>query len=70
METRYRRPVPPDAELRIRGRVTAQRGRRIEVESSIETPEGERLVEATAVFMRLPETEEARIAHLLGWDAL
>jgi len=70
METRYRRPVPPDGELQVRARVTAQRGRRIEVESHIAAPDGERLVESTALFMRLPPEEEARIARVLGWDAL
>ena len=68
METRYRRSVPPEATLTIRARVGRLRGRRIEVESSIEDEGGSRLVEASALFLRVPPAEEAGLLGELGWD--
>lgn len=70
METRYRRPVPSGADLVIRAAVTAERGRRLEVESHVEDTDGHRLAEASALFLRLPPDEEARVASALGWDAI
>jgi len=70
METRYRRPAPADTPLAIRARVLTERGRRLEVESTVSTADGERIAECTALFLRLPEAEEHRIAAALGWDKL
>jgi uncharacterized protein (TIGR00369 family) len=68
METRYRRSASPDGPLTVRAAVTRVRGRRIEVESSIEDAEGNRLVEASALFLRVPTDEEERLLGALGWD--
>ena len=45
-------------------------GRRIEVEATVDDAEGVRLAEATALFMRLPLEDEARMAAALGWDVV
>ena len=68
METRYRRSTSPDALLTIRARVGRVRGRRIEVESSIEDRDGSVLVESTALFLRVPAEDEAELLGALGWD--
>jgi uncharacterized protein (TIGR00369 family) len=70
METRYRRAASHEHGLEVRARVTSHRGRRMEVESHIATLAGDRLVESTALFLRLPPEEEARVARALGWDTL
>ncbi len=67
MEMRYRRPVTPDAPLTVRGRVVRTRGRRFEVEASILDAAGETLVEASALFLRLPPEEEQAMATSIGW---
>ncbi len=70
METRYRRPVPSTGPLLVRARVTAIRGRRIEVEAGVEDADATTLAEASALFLRLPPEEESRVASALGWDAI
>lgn len=70
METRYRQPVSPDARLTIRARVTRERGRRIEAEATIEDAEGARLVETSALFLRLPADQESTMIGELGWDVV
>jgi acyl-coenzyme A thioesterase PaaI-like protein len=50
---RFRRPVPINRELRVASRVTAERGRRIEI--AAELREGERLLaDAEGVFLHVP----------------
>ena len=68
METRYRRSASPDAPVTVRAQVVRARGRRIEVESSIEDVDGGRLVESSALFLRVPADDEARLIGELGWD--
>ncbi len=70
METRYRRRVGLDGPLTVHGRVVRTRGRRIEVEASVDAADGARLAEAEALFMRLPSDDEARMAAALGWDVV
>ena len=70
MDVRYRRPAPAGVHLLVRARVLTDRGRRLEVESTVSTEDGSRIAEATALFLRLPEAEEHRIAAELGWDKL
>src|SRR6187402_1800162 len=53
METRYRKVVGTEGTLVVRGRVVRMRGRRIEVAATVDDASGERLAEATALFMRL-----------------
>ncbi|MGE3960267.1 MAG: PaaI family thioesterase [Dehalococcoidia bacterium] len=67
METRYRQRVDADAELTVHAVVTEERGRRIQVEAAIAGPDGTVLVEASALFLRLPAEEEQRVAQALGW---
>ncbi|MDA0364573.1 MAG: PaaI family thioesterase [Chloroflexi bacterium] len=67
METRYRKTVGTTGTLVVRGRVVRMRGRRIEVEASVEDASGERLAEATALFMRLAPEVEREMSRALGW---
>ena len=67
METRYRRTVGTSGTLVVRGRVVRMRGRRIEVEATVDDEAGERLAEATALFMRLAPEVEREMAEALGW---
>ncbi|MDP6606981.1 MAG: PaaI family thioesterase [Dehalococcoidia bacterium] len=59
METRFRRPVPLDGALTARARVARRRGRRIELEAALHDVEGQTLVEASGLFVRMPAEEEA-----------
>lgn len=70
METRYRHPVGAEGELTVHAVVTSERGRRLEVEAAIAGSEGEILVEASALFLRLPAAEEERVAQALGWASI
>ena len=67
METRYRKTVGTSGTLVVRGRVVRMRGRRIEVEASVDDAAGERLAEATALFMRLSPEVEQQMSEALGW---
>lgn len=67
METRYRQPVQAGAPLTVHAVVTEERGRRMQVEAAIADAEGAVLVEASALFLRLPRAEEDRVAQALGW---
>ena len=55
MEIRYRRPLPLNEPVVVTARVTRDRGRRLEAEAQIATPEGEVLAQANAIFLRMPE---------------
>jgi uncharacterized protein (TIGR00369 family) len=68
METRYRRAASPDGPLIVRAWVARTRGRRIEVEATIEDTDGNRLVESSALFLRVPADEEQQLLGQLGWD--
>jgi acyl-coenzyme A thioesterase PaaI-like protein len=50
---RYRRPAPINRALRISSRVTAERGRRIEISAALRDGE-ELLAEADGVFLHVP----------------
>jgi acyl-coenzyme A thioesterase PaaI-like protein len=67
METRYRRQVPPDQPLTVRGFVTRMRGRRIEVEATLHDASGERLVESSGLFLQLPQAETDQLLADIGW---
>jgi uncharacterized protein (TIGR00369 family) len=54
MEVKYRRPLPLGAELIVSAEIVRDRGRRLEAEAEIRTPEGELLAQATGLFLRLP----------------
>lgn len=69
MEMKYRRQVPLDGELTVRGQITRIRGRRIEVEASIDDAEGNRLVESSALFLRLPPQEQQELFDQMGWPS-
>ena len=70
METRYRKTVGTEGVLTVRGRVVRMRGRRIEVEASVDDASGERLAESTALFMRLTPEVEAQMSEALGWASV
>ncbi len=70
METRYRKTVGTTGTLIVHGRVVRMRGRRIEVEASVDDADGERLAEATALFMRLSPEVEQQMSEALGWAAV
>jgi uncharacterized protein (TIGR00369 family) len=67
METRYRKTVGTEGTLTVRGRVVRMRGRRIEVEATVEDASGDRLAESTALFMRLTPEVEQQMSEALGW---
>ncbi|MPZ98177.1 MAG: PaaI family thioesterase [Dehalococcoidia bacterium] len=67
MEMRFRRPVPLDAPLTVRARLSHVRGRRIEAAATLDSEDGARLVEASALFLRLPREEEAKLLAAIGW---
>jgi acyl-coenzyme A thioesterase PaaI-like protein len=67
METRYRRQVPPNEPLTVRGFVTRIRGRRIEVEAALHDASGERLVESNGLFLQLPQAETDQLLADIGW---
>jgi uncharacterized protein (TIGR00369 family) len=69
METRYRRAVSLDGPLTVRAAIVRSRGRRIEVEATIDDASGARLVEGAGLFLRFPPDEEARVRAAVGWDA-
>jgi uncharacterized protein (TIGR00369 family) len=70
MEVKYRRPLPLDRELIVTAAVTRDRGRLLEAEAEIRTPEGDRLAEAKALFVRLPrERAEELQTFFLGEPA-
>jgi uncharacterized protein (TIGR00369 family) len=61
MEVRYRRPLKLNEEVTIIAEVTRDRGKRLEAEARIETAAGERIAEATGLFLRMPERESAKL---------
>jgi len=67
MEMKYRRQVPLDGELTVRGQITRMRGRRIEVEATVLDAAGARLVESSGLFLRLPPEEERAVFEAMGW---
>jgi acyl-coenzyme A thioesterase PaaI-like protein len=65
LSVRFRRPVPINAELTVRSRVTSTRGRRIEIVSTLKSEEI--LAEAEGSFLHVPlehflQTPEGRAA--------
>ena len=70
METRYRRSVGTEALLVVRSRVLRLRGRRIEVEATVDNAEGDRFAEATALFMRFAPDVELQMSEALGWASV
>jgi uncharacterized protein (TIGR00369 family) len=69
MEVRYRRPLALGEEVLITAEVTRDRGRRLEAAAHIETASGERIAEATGLFLRMPERESSRFqASFLGTE--
>jgi acyl-coenzyme A thioesterase PaaI-like protein len=60
MEIRFRRPVELDGPLEVRGRIDRERGRRLEVSAELTDASGERLVEASGLFLRMDPESEAR----------
>lgn len=59
METRYRRPAPLDGALGVRARIVRRRGRRIELVAAVRDSEGQALVEANGLFVRMAAEQEA-----------
>ena len=60
MELRYRRTAGLDGALTARARILRSRGRRIEVEAALTDDDGQVLVQASALFMRMSAEDEAR----------
>lgn len=69
METRYRRAARLDEPLTVRAHLTRVRGRRLEVEATLDAPGGERVAEANALFLRLPPERDAEVRSAIGWTA-
>lgn len=66
METRFRRRVPLEGTLTVRARIARRRGRRIELEATLHDREGQTLVEASGLFVRMPAEEEAAALATFG----
>ena len=67
MEVRYRRPLNIGEEVIITAEVTRDRGKRLEAEARIESASGEKIAEATGLFLRMPERDSSRVqASFLG----
>lgn len=64
MEVRYRRPLPLEEEVIVTARVTRNRGRRLEAEAAIATEQGEVLVQATGLFLRMPESRTRELNEI------
>jgi len=69
MEMRYRRPVPLNEELTVRGRVEQDRGRIAQVSGEIALADGTVAVEASATLVDIPHD---RVIQMLtadvGWQ--
>ncbi len=61
IEVRYRRRLPLGEEVIVTGEVLRDRGRRLEAEARIATPDGETIAEATGLFLRMPERDADQI---------
>ena len=55
MEVKYRKPLPLGEEVIVTAEVVRDRGKRLEAMSDIRTQSGERITQATGVFLRVPE---------------
>ncbi|MFQ5471974.1 MAG: PaaI family thioesterase [Dehalococcoidia bacterium] len=55
MEVKYRKPLPLAEEVIVTAEVVRDRGRRLEATSEIRTQSGERITQATGVFVRVPD---------------
>ena len=64
LEIKFAKPVPLDQELTIVGELTRSRSRAYEARGEIQLPDGTVLVEATGMYVRIPEerVEEAKSA--------
>ena len=63
METRFRRPAVLGETVTARGRITRNRGRRIEVAGEVLDAGGASLVEASGLFLRMrPDAEASALA--------
>jgi acyl-coenzyme A thioesterase PaaI-like protein len=62
MEMRFRGIVPVGEELEVRGRITRDRGRTLEVMAELRGPSGSMLAEAEGLFFRVQGEQAERIA--------
>jgi len=63
MEMRFRGIVPVDEELEVRGRITRDRGRTLEVMAELRDAKGALLAEAQGLFFRVQGEQARRIAE-------
>lgn len=69
MEIRYRRPVPLNEELMVRGRVDQSRGRMVLVSGDIALADGSVAVEASATLVDIPQERVTQmLAADIGWQ--
>lgn len=54
IDVRYRRPAPIGVDLLAAAQVLSTRGRRIEIEAELTSPEGEVLADARATLLHVP----------------
>jgi acyl-coenzyme A thioesterase PaaI-like protein len=62
MEMRFRGIVPIDEELEVRGHITRDRGRTLEVQADLRDGQGAVLAEAEALFFKVKGEQALRIA--------
>jgi acyl-coenzyme A thioesterase PaaI-like protein len=68
MQIRYRKPVPLNQEIVVRGWVTQDRGRKVEVSGEVVLADGTTAVEASATLVSIPtEHVDQMLAQDVGW---
>jgi acyl-CoA thioesterase FadM len=61
MEVKYRKPLPLGREVTVTAEVVRERGRVLDAEAQIRAPGGTVLVEARAMFVRIPRDKQSEM---------
>jgi len=57
IKVRFKKPVPVDVPLKLKGEITKRAGRVIEGRSEIRLPDGSLAAEATGTFIKIPDAQ-------------
>jgi acyl-coenzyme A thioesterase PaaI-like protein len=57
LQVRFRKPVPIDAPLKLKGEITSQSNRVIEGRGEVRLPDGTLAAEANGTFIRIPDSQ-------------
>lgn len=61
MDVKYRKPLPLGREVTVTAEVVRERGRVLDAEAQIRGPGGGVLVEAKAMFVRIPRAKQSEM---------